>query len=817
MRIGKKIVMGKVAGICIALAMVSVPVALGDTFAVYPSGVQLDNQRDAQRIAAVATRDDGVTLDRTSEVTVAFAQDGIAAWDAGKGTFTPVADGETTATITYGDLSASVPVKVQNAGVNPSPSFRNDIEPAIMKAGCNTGACHGSAQGKNGFRVSLFGFDPSMDYINLTRDNRARRLDAGNPDDSLMLRKATGDVDHEGGSRFNHDSPLYATIQRWIAEGAKDDDGPPPALTGVEILPKLSVLEGNGAQQRCVVRATYSDGTDRDVTSLAIMSSSDDLTVGFDSDTQVATAGDRGEAYIMARFGTFAVVSQVIVLPQGLTMEWPSDAVAANYVDEMIFDKLKKLRIPPAIRCSDEVFVRRVYLDILGALPTIEETQSFLADQNADKRVQLVDTLLQRPEFTELWSMKWADLLRVQSSANVIDRKALYRYNDWLRQSFTQNKPLDQLVRELLTAQGGNFTAPATNFYVAERDPKQMAENVAQVFLGIQIKCAQCHNHPFERWTMDDYYSFAAFFAQVGQKGSTDPREKITYDSRSGEVKNIKNGQVAPPKFLGGPVPDVNGKDRRAVLADWITSPDNPWFAACVANRVWEQFLGKGITDPPDDVRVTNPPSHPELQAMLASKLKEYNYDLRKLVRDICTSYTYQMSTQPRDPNIKDDRNFSHALVRRLPAEILLDAISQVTLTKVKFPSLPLGARAVEVADGPSGNYFLSLFGRPARDTVCTCERRSEPTLAQVLHLVNGDTVQAALKSQSGRLEQLAAAETSPEDAINQVWLAAYSRQPTDDEKQKVETYIASADDKRAALEDTFWSVLNSKEFIFNH
>ncbi|GMV93581.1 MAG: hypothetical protein AMXMBFR82_33590 [Candidatus Hydrogenedentota bacterium] len=816
MRIDRRTNVSTFAMLAVALA-IAAPFAMADTFTVFPANVQLDNQRDVQRIAAVATRDDGVTLDRTPEVSVTFAQEGIAAWDAETREFRPVADGETTATIAVGDLTATIPVNVQNAGVNPSPSFRNDIEPALMKAGCNSGACHGSAQGKNGFRVSLFGFDPSMDYINLTRDNRARRLNAGSPDDSLMLTKATGQVDHEGGERFEESSALYATIHRWIADGAKNDPGEPPALTGVEILPKASVLEGTGAQQRYVVRATYADGTDRDVTSLAIMSSSDELTVGFDPEKGVATAGERGEAYVMARFGTFAVVSQVIVLPQGLTMEWPQDAVPANFIDELIFDKLKKLRIPPATRCSDEVFVRRVYLDVLGVLPTVEETQAFLADEGADKRERLVDALLQRPEFTELWSMKWADLLRVQTAANVIDRKALHRYNDWLRQSFTQNKPLDQLVRELLTAQGGNFTSPATNFYVAEPNPTKMAENVAQVFLGIQLQCAQCHNHPFERWTMDDYYSFSAFFAQVGQKGSTDPREKIIFDKRSGDVNNIKDNSVAKPKFLGGEYPDVSNRDRRAALAEWITAPDNPWFAECVANRVWDQFFGRGITDPPDDVRVTNPPSHPELQEKLADKLQEYEYDLRRLVRDICTSYTYQMSTQPRDPSIKDERNFSRALVRRLPAEILLDAISKVTMSKVKFPSLPLGARAVEVADGPSGNYFLTLFGRPARDTVCACERRAEPTLAQVLHLVNGDTVQSALKAKEGRLEQLVASETAPADAIHQLWLAAYSRPPTDAEKQQVETYIASAEDKRIALEDTFWSVLNSKEFIFNH
>ncbi|MBX7255081.1 MAG: DUF1549 and DUF1553 domain-containing protein [Candidatus Hydrogenedentes bacterium] len=787
--------------------------AWGDTLSVYPSSVQLDNQNDHQRVILVGTRDDGVTLNRTSEAAVTFAPEGIAKWEGGK--LQPVADGETVATFAFGDQSLTVPVKVLNASVNPSPSFRNDIVPVLMRAGCNSGKCHGSFQGKNGFRVSLFGFDPTMDYINLTRDNRARRLNTGSPEESLMLTKATGQVDHTGGTRFTHESPLYKVIERWISEGAHDDAAPPPALVDIEILPKNAVLEGKGVQYPFLVRGIYADGSDRDVTDLTLLSTSDDLTATID-DSGVITSGDRGEASIMARYGTFAVVSQVMVLPEGLALQWP-DVAERNYVDKLIFDKLKKLRIPPAELCSDETFVRRVYLDILGVVPTVDETKAFLADTAPDKREKLIDTLLQRPEFPELWAMKWADLLRVQTIANTVDRKALQRYNDWLRQSITANKPLDQLVRELLTAQGGNFTAPATNFYVAEPSPTQMAENVAQVFLGIQIKCAQCHNHPFERWTMDDYYAFSAFFAQVGSKGSSDPRERITYDRRSGDVNNLKDGRVMAPKYLGGAEPDCSNRDRRAALAEWITSPDNPWFAKNIANRVWDQFFGRGITNPPDDVRVTNPPSHPELETELAKHLVEYNYDLRKLVRDICTSYTYQMSTQPRDPSIKDERNFSHALVRRLPAEQLLDAVCNVTESKVKFPNLPLGARAAEVADGPSGNYFLTLFGRPARNTVSACERRSEATLAQVLHLVNGDTVTSALKAPGGRVERLSAADKPPADIVQELWLAAYSRTPTADEQEKFSAYITAATDKRAAVEDLFWSVLNSKEFVFNH
>ncbi|NUM55795.1 MAG: DUF1549 domain-containing protein [Candidatus Hydrogenedentes bacterium] len=789
--------------------------AYADPFAVYPSAISLENQTDVQRLIAVESREDGVTLDRTPDIAVTFDKEGVAKFE--NGAFIAVGDGEAVATVTHGDKSAAVPVKVTNAALNPEESFKNDVEPVLMKAGCNAGSCHGSASGKNGFRVSLFGFDPGLDYINLTRDNRARRMNAGSPAESLLLQKATGDVVHDGGSRFEKNTPLYDTLHKWISEGAKNDPAPPPSLTGVEILPRSAVLEGAGAQQRFVVRGLYSDGSDRDVTNLAILSSSDDLTCPLDVPTAKTTAADPGEGYIMARYGSFAVVSKVIVIPQGLTMAWPEDAKPVNYVDDFIFDKLKKLRVLPAASCDDATFVRRAYMDVLGILPTADETRSFLADTAADKRAKLIDTLLERPEFNELWAMKWADLLRVQTVPNQVDRKALNRYNDWLRNAITTNKPIDQLVRELLTAQGGNFTEPAVNFYVAEPNPLQMAENVAQVFMGIQLKCAQCHNHPFERWTMDDYYSFSAFFAQVGQKGSSDPRERIVFDRRGGEVNHIKDNRAMAPKFLGGDTPDCTGKDRRTVLADWLTAPDNPWFAKTIGNRVWAQFFGRGITDPPDDVRVTNPPTHPELEDALAKRLVEVKYDLRALVRDICNSYTYQMSTQPRNETVTDKRNFAYQNVRRLGAEQLLDAIAKVTESKVKFPVLPLGANAVQVADGNSGNYFLGLFGRPARSTVCTCERRAEPTLAQVLHLINGDTMTNALNASGGRLEKLASSQLTPAQMAEDIWLAAYSRTPTTDEQAYVENYVNTAADKKVAIEDVMWSVLNSKEFVFNH
>ncbi len=801
-------------GIALAALLLLPSAARAAGLAVYPSAIALESARDPQRATAVFTQDNGVSLDVTAKTEVRIEPATLAKWEGGR--FVPQADGEGQITMTYNGASVTMPLRVANVAVDPPISFFNELEPVLMKAGCNTGACHGSARGKNGFHLTLFGYDPGKDFNTLTREQLSRRINVAVPSESLMLLKPIGAVDHEGGKIFESDSDLYKKILRWITEGAQLDPGvPQPALTGIEIIPHEAVLEGEGATQQFIVRASYADGTDRDVTDLAVIKSVDDSIVSVTGDG-MATAGRRGEAYLMARYGTFAVVSQVIAIPAG-EPERQAALAPANYVDEFVYAKHRKLRITAAAPASDDVFVRRAYLDILGVLPTVAESDAFFADERPDKRAALVDALLQRPEFTDLWAMKWAELLRVKSSPQTLDRKAMHRYNDWLRASIRDNKPINTLAAELLTSSGGNFTEPAANFYVVENEPIMMAENVAQVFMGIQIKCAQCHNHPFERWTMDDYYSFAAFFAQVGKKTSSDPREIVVFNSGGGEVKNQRDGQVMQPKFLGGAQPDLAGRDRRAVLAEWLASEQNPWFAKNIANRVWQHFFGQGIIDPVDDVRVSNPPSNPQLLDELGKRLVSYNYDMRKLIRDICTSNTYQMSTRPPAESATDTRNFAYAKVRRLPSEMLLDAVTQVTGGQVKFASLPLGARAAQVADGPSGNYFLEVFGRPARDTACACERRSEPTLAQALHLINGDTMTRAIQTPAGRMDKALTSEMPIEQVIEDLYTAALSRSPLPEEMTQLASYVNNAPDRRAALEDVYWSVLNSKEFVFNH
>ena len=526
------------------------------------------------------------------------------------------------------------------------------------------------------------------------------------------------------------------------------------------------------------------------------------------------TAANRGEAFIMARFEKHTVGVPFIVLPKDFQFEW-KEVPANNYIDELIYAKLRRLRIQPSELCSDAEFIRRVALDICGVLPTSEETTQFVADADPAKREKLVDKLLARKEFVELWVMKWSELLQIRSTPTVSYKATLLYYN-WLQEQIAGNVPIDQMIQKLLAAQGGTFSNPATNYFQAEQDRLKTAENVAQVFMGMRIQCAQCHNHPFDRWTMDDYYSFAAFFAQIGRKAGADPRETIVFNAGGGEVNHLVGGRAMPPKFLGGATPDCTGRDRRDVLAKWLASSENPYFAPNLANLVWTHFFGRGIVQEVDDVRVSNPPVNGPLLDALAQHFTEYKYDFKRLVRDICTSRTYQLSTLTNDTNAFDDRNFSHATLRRIRAELLLDVITQVTKTKDKFAGLPLGARAVQIADGNTATYFLTTFGRASRETVCSCEVKMEPNLGQALHLINGENCHAKIK-EGAVVKQLLDEGKTPPAIVTELYLRCLSRPPTDEEVKGISDQLAGATAPQAALEDVFWALLNSREFVFNH
>jgi hypothetical protein len=779
--------------------------------AVSPPDISLNTSRDRQSLVVQATYSDGITRDVTSEAKLTFANPALVKLE--KNLVQPAADGATELTVEFGGQSVKIPVAVKDAAVDRPISFKLDVMPVFMKAGCNTGSCHGAARGKDGFRLSLFGFDPDGDHYRLTREINGRRVNLALVHDSLLLEKSAGRVPHTGGKRFDENSELYQTITRWLEAGTPQDAANIPTPVAVELYPKNGVLDGEGATQQLTVRAKYSDGTDRDVTSLAFFMTNNDTSAKI-SQEGVVTAAARGEAFVMARFATFTVGSQFVVLPKGLQFAFPQ-VPESNYIDTLVNAKLKKLRIAPSELCSDEDFLRRASLDIIGVLPTAEEYNKFMSRTEPNKRDLLVDELLGRKEFVELWVMKWAELLQIKSSQQV-SYKAMLLYFNWLQDKIAGNVPMDQMVQELLAASGGTFKSPATNYYQIETDRLKVTENVAQVFMGMRVQCAQCHNHPFDQWTMNDYYSFAAFFSQIGRKGTEDPRETIIFNSGGGEVNHPVGGRVMPPKFLGGAVPDVAGKDRRTVLAKWLASPENPYFATNLANIVWAHFFGIGIIEPVDDVRVSNPASNRELLDELGKKFTEYKYDFKKLVRDICTSRTYQLATRTNESNKDDTRNFAHAAIRRMRAEVLLDCISQVTETKNKFQGLPLGSRAVQIADGAASTYFLTTFGRATRESVCSCEVKMEPTLSQSLHLLNGDTTSQRIQS-GGLIARRLGEKKAPQEIIEEIYIRCMSRKPVLHEKTAFEVLLANEPDKQKALEDVFWALLNSREFMFNH
>jgi hypothetical protein len=778
---------------------------------VYPAQISLTTARDSQTVIVQAEYPDGITRDVTEKATWKLDHDDCVTRNANR--FTPKADGDAKLTVEFQAQRVDVPIHVKQAAVDPPISFKLDVMPVFMRAGCNVGSCHGSARGKDGFRLSLFGFDPDGDYYRLTREQPKRRIDLSIPTECLLIEKATGQVPHTGGSPTKKGDALSSTLTRWLEAGAPADAGKVPTIDSLDVYPPSALLDGAGESQQLTVRANYSDGTDRDVTSLAVFLSSNDNAAPVSKEGKV-TAANRGEAFIMARYEKQTVGVPFIVLPKGLAFKW-KDIPANNYIDELVYAKLKRLRIQPSELCTDADFIRRVSLDVCGVLPTSAETEKFLADADPKKREKLVDHLLTRKEFVELWVMKWSELLQIRSSLAVSYKAALLYYN-WLQDQIATNVPIDKMVQKLLGSTGGTFSNPATNYYQMEQDRLKIAENVAQVFMGMRIQCAQCHNHPFDRWTMDDYYSFAAFFAQIGRKQGADPRETIVFNSGGGEVNHLVGGRVMAPKFLGGATPDLKGRDRRQVLAEWLASPDNPYFARNLANIVWAHFFGRGIVHQVDDVRISNPPVNSPLIEALAQHFTEYKYDFKRLVRDICTSRTYQLSTVTNDTNAFDERNFSHATLRRIRAEVLLDCITQATETKDKFAGLPLGARAVQIADGNTATYFLTTFGRASRETVCSCEVKMEPNLGQALHLMNGESVHEKVK-QGGVVKRLLDEKKTPAQVVSNLYLRCLNRQPTTDEAKAVESQLAGAKDPRPALQDVFWALLNSREFLFNH
>ncbi|MFM7071130.1 MAG: DUF1549 domain-containing protein [Planctomycetota bacterium] len=770
--------------------------------AVFPRELRLRGQGDRQSLVVQWVDSEGTTRDVTAEAQLTIADAKLSVLDGAS--VRGMADGTTKLVVRHGQASAEIPVAVEQSGSARPISFRLDIMPIFMKHGCNNGSCHGSARGKDGFMLSLFGYDPAGDYFRLTRQIIGRRLDLAAPEKSLLLEKATGSVAHTGGQLFDEQHEDYKTVMAWLRAGAPDDSGATPEPLGIELVPPKMVFGGDATSQRTVVMARYSDGSIRDVSRLALFMSNNESVASIGKDGMVKGNG-RGGAFVFARFNKFTVGSEVIVLPTDDRFAWP-ETPTHNYIDTLVFDKLRKLHMAPSELCSDEMFLRRVYLDLIGLPPSREEFDRFMADADPLKRSKLIDQLLDRDEFVDIWAMKWGELLRIRAVNNQPqygrDAKAMWTYSAWVRDQMAANRPINAFVADLITGSGSNLKSPTSNLYTAaERlTPLKTAEDIAQVFLGTRIQCAQCHNHPFDRWTMDDYYGFASFFAGVNMKRGVEGREVIVYNNNSANtVEHPVDGRRMKPKELGGAEPEVDGKDPRQALAAWLTSGENEAFRQTMANVIWAHFFGRGIVEPVDDVRISNPPSNKELLDAIGLKLAEYGFDKKKLIRDICNSRTYQLSSATNPTNELDDAYFSHGYVRRLRAEVLLDVITRVTGTEDRFPQSPPGTRAVQLYSGSLSNYFLTTFGRAPRESACSCEVNREANLSQALHLVNGDTVTQKIAA-SRLIPTLLQEKKSTAEIITEMYVRVLSRKPTADEVRKLEDIVnsESSDPNRA-------------------
>jgi len=788
---------------------------------IFPAKIELRSKRAFSQIVISGKYANGQTRDLTHFSSIEIENPKVASLAKG-GMLSAMADGTTKLKVKVGNKEATADVVVQNFSKADPISFRRDVVAAMNVGGCNMGACHGTPSGKNGFKLSLRGFDPAADYLQLTRDVLARRTEAEEPDQSLMLLKGLGRVPHEGGQRWHIASEATSVVRGWMAEGLKNDSEKLPALKEIKVFPGARLLHSPSAYQQLSVKAIFEDGTSRDVTPLSVFTSSD-VAVADVSSSGLVEFKQAGEIAILVRYLEEMVSIRFTYLEKKTNFAWDK-LTTNNFVDTHVYAKLKLLSIPPSEVCTDQEFLRRAYLDCCGILPTPKETQDYLESKDPAKRAKLVESLVSRPEFTDFWTLKWSDILR--NNRKTIQVKGIHSFHHWIHDQIDRNVGIDQMVRDLITARGNASANPQANYYRIARDSQSLAETTAQLFLGFRMQCAKCHNHPFERWTQDDYYSLAAFFARVKVKKDNidvgpDPKTaagEIVYEDRAGEVSQPRSGKVMAPKFPGGTVAAIpTGTDRRTVLADWLTSVDNPFFAKSVVNRVWFHLMGKGIVDPVDDFRESNPSANDELLDALAQDFIKNKYDMRHLVKTIMNSKTYQLSAQPNSENSDDTKYFSHASTRLLTAEQLLDAICGITEVPEKFAGLPLGTRAIQLPDTEINHLFLKTFGQPARELACECERESDSNLAQALQLINGPTINDKIRSTSNRISRLLKENKPEKDMLSELYLCTLNRQPTEDDLKVASAHLAKAKDKRLAWEDLQWALINSKEFLFRH
>jgi hypothetical protein len=764
----------------------------------------------------VVTRCDteGQLTDVTKEVGYEAVPAGIVAI-SNSGYVTSLAEGEATIHIRDAhNLDTSIDVVVSAIVQDIPVNFPNQIVPIFTRYECNGGGCHGKSGGQNGFRLSLLGFEPADDYEYLVKEGRSRRIFPAAPDHSLLLLKATGQMPHGGGNRFAVDSPTYRLLRRWIEQGMPFGNADDPTVMRIEVIPKARRMRQRQVQQFAVV-AHYTDGSTRDVTRMAQLESNDTEMAEVDVTGSVTTGHLAGSVAVMARYQGNVDIFR-ITIPLGI--EETTKLEPSNFVDQHVFDKLQDLGMPHSELCDDATFLRRVTIDLAGRLPSVAEVESFLEDRNSDRRSRAIDRLLESTDYADYFANKWSAILRNKRNRDT-DRASTYAFYEWLRAGLLADHPYDEFVREIVTASGEPATNPPVAWYREVRDPAAQVEDTAQLFLGLRIQCARCHHHPFEKWSQQDYFGFQAFFSRVARKRGEFGQDRIYHNPGVAQAKNPKTAQFVKPTGLGAEAQDLDPlDDPRHALADWMVDADNPFFAKAVVNRYWKHFFGRGLVDPEDDMRITNPASHPELLDAMAEDFIGHGFRVKHLVRTICNSNTYQLSAEPNQWNETDKQNFSRYYPRRLNAEVLLDAINQVTGTQSQFAGMPRAARAVQLPDNGFDSYFLTVFGRPDSNSACECERTSDANLAQSLHLLNSREILEKLASDQGTCARLASDEgRTCLEKIRELYLLALARQPTDEEVKTAAQYLTERENTRQAYEDLVWVLINTKEFLFNH
>jgi len=797
---------------CVLLLAAAVYAATPQKITVAPPNPLLFGHGSVQRLSVIAHLDDGTSADVTEQASYTSAKPAVAAVD-GPGRIRAAGNGGAVIRVSYQGLEATTTALVQRGEAPLERGFAADIVPVLTKLGCNGASCHGSLNGQNGFKLSLFGYEPAADWDMIVNKHDGRRINKAQPEKSLLVAKPSFDVQHGGGKLLRKDSPEYVALVEWIRAGASRNAETERRVTGLRVWPEESLIFGKQATRRLLVTARFSDGTEGDLTHLVRFTSNDD-SIASVSPTGVVTAGRGGETAIVVRGPGVVTGAKVGVVPENRPVP---DLEVYNLIDRHVGAKLKALRIPPSPPASDEEFVRRAYLDVIGVIPTAAEARRFLTSTDKDKRAKLIDELVVRPEYADYWAIYWGDHL--SNTRQLLYNKGPYTFSRWLYNAFRKNLPYDQFVRQLMVSSGNMYEAPATSYYPLMRKEQDLAAMTSQLFLGISIECARCHNHPLEKWSQDDFNGMAAFFSQVRYKGAG-PRnnERILYLDFTREFQNPDTKKSYAPKALGGPYLAAKGDlvDRRELLVDWMTSKENPYFAKAIVNRMWRQFLGRGLVEPVDDFRVTNPATNQPLLDELGRDFADHGFNLHHLIRRIAASRTYQTSSVPVDGNQSDTMAYSRYYPKRLAAEQLLDSIGVSTGVAEKFRSLYPGTRAMQVPDPEIESYFLEVFDRPSRQLIC--ERKNAPTLNQALHLVSGDSLQKKIGDPASTLSRAFGQGFSPDQVLENLYLGTLSRLPDAGEKQLAREAIQRAGgNARKGLEDVFWALLSSKEFLYNH